>query len=87
MTVPLDAMLLAGVVPNRHTFNAMLEAHAAAGDATSAKDVYDTMKDHRIKADHCTFIALFKVSINKCSVVPVLDLHSSMLQGLFLQLN
>ena len=55
-------MLLAGLVPGRHTFNSLLEAHAAAGDVPAAHDMYDQMKDLSIKADHCTFIALFMVS-------------------------
>ena len=52
----------ADILPGRYTFNALLQAHSAAGDAQGAADVYDTMKDHGIKADHCTFIALFMVS-------------------------
>lgn len=51
----------AGLVGGRHTFNALLEAHAAASDIMAAKDIYDTMVERGIKADHCTFIALFMV--------------------------
>ena len=54
-------MATAGLVAGRHTFNALVEAHAAAGDVMAAKNMYDTMMDRGIKADHCTFIALFMV--------------------------
>jgi len=65
-TTPLTGICVcyAGILPGRYTFNALLQAHSAAGDAQGAADVYDTMKDHGIKADHCTFIALFMVSIS-----------------------
>lgn len=52
----------AGVVAGRYTFNALLEGHSAAGNVRGAADVYDTMKDYGVKADHCTFIALFMVT-------------------------
>lgn len=52
----------------RHTFNALLEAHAAAGDIVAAKDMYDAMMNRGIKADHCTFIALFMVSTSIASL-------------------
>lgn len=59
-TILLD-LVAAGVVAGRHTFNALLEAHAAAGDVLAARDMYETMIDRGVKADHCTFIALFMV--------------------------
>ena len=52
----------AGVIAGRYTFNALLEAYAAAGDVDGAANVYETMKDRGVKADQCTFIPLFMVS-------------------------
>ena len=81
MTSSVHAVMLAGVVPGQHTFNALLEAHAADGHVASARDVYETMKDHGIRADHCTFIALFQVSTRTViwCLVQATTLHCSKL--------
>ena len=39
----------------------MLEAHAASGRLQETAVVYGEMKQHGLKPDHCTFIALFMV--------------------------
>ena len=51
----------AGITPDRFTFNALLEAHAAAGSLEGASKIYDAMAQRRIPPDICTFIALFQV--------------------------
>ena len=67
----------AGVVPGRHSFNALLEAHAAAADVQGAAANYEMMKDHGIKADHCTFIALFMVcSCSNCLLCIMYELST-----------
>lgn len=52
-----------GISPDRFTFNALLEAHAAAGNLEGASQIYDAMAQRRIPPDICTFIALFQVRL------------------------
>ncbi len=55
--------VLTGIAPDRFTFNALLEAHAAVGNLEGASQIYDAMSQRRIVPDICTFIALFQVHI------------------------
>lgn len=55
------SLVPAGITPDRFTFNALLEAHAAAGSLEGASKIYDAMAQRRIPPDICTFIALFQV--------------------------
>lgn len=57
------ACVAAGILPDHYTYNAMLGAYAAAGDVQATADVFAEMKQHGVKPDHCTFIALFGVSL------------------------
>lgn len=66
---------MAGITPDRFTFNALLEAHAAAGSLEGASKVYDTMAQRRIAPDICTFIALFQVCYNLPIVAAICMMH------------
>lgn len=61
-TVGANMCTVTGILPGCYTFNAMLEAHAASGNVQGTMDVFAEMKQHGVKPDHCTFIALFAVS-------------------------
>ena len=50
----------AGLTPDRFTHNALLEAHAAAGDLYGAARAYERMHAAGVHPDHCTFIPLFQ---------------------------
>ncbi len=61
--------VIAGIAPDRFTFNALLEAHAAVGNLEGASQIYDAMSQRRILPDICTFIALFQVDIGIASAL------------------
>ena len=51
----------AGIAPDRFTYNALLEAHAAADDLEGVASVYKAMLGCGVQPDICTFVALFQV--------------------------
>ena len=53
----------ADIMPDRFTYNALLEAHTAAEDLEGVARVYQTMLTRGIRPDICTFVALFQVSL------------------------
>jgi pentatricopeptide repeat protein len=55
------ALLSTGIAPDRFTYNALLEVHAAGGDLDGASKLYDAMLARKVKPDICTFILLFQV--------------------------
>ncbi len=52
--------MYAGLVPDRFAHNALLEAHAAAGDLHGAAAAYARMAAAGVRPDPCTFIPLFQ---------------------------
>ena len=56
----MDNLGRAGWQPDRFTYNALLEAHAAVADLEGAADVYHAMVSRGVRGDICTFIPLFK---------------------------
>ena len=51
----------ADIVPDRFTYNALLEAHTAAEDLEGVAKVFKAMIARGLQPDICTFVALFQV--------------------------
>ena len=56
------SMWYADIIPDRFTYNILLEAHTAADDLEGVANVYKAMTSRAVQPDICTFVALFQVS-------------------------